>query len=667
MVSFFGLKLGADKKKKTERAQEPKPAPTRKRIDQNTLGEGQFFGSNLERPVFINGSRPGTAMSNKSFVANFAHPNSQSLGASPYNSRPGTAMSNKNFVANFHHPNAPYLNGGASSMVDLGGTSGKGGGVRPMGSESNLKMGWNNGSVTNLSGMPTPPIITSDSRPGTPNSPGIGRGPKWIHPLDVHFNRDGALSPAPSSANSAIRSPGFAPSLAPSAAPSVSNAPRSPLGQFEFNLNPSETMKPNELTPAPLSPTKSYPSPPQSVNGSLPPLKTDLRPKTANGPVSSIRDAHRPGPAALPSPTTSAERTSEEDRYYPRPIIQNVAAKRDTLTSLTVHTPRRQSFSMNIHEGLTGFNFGGKDKSQDRDQQPINLDSQPAPTSPPPRSRLRPTPPELKNLNLPPAQLPPQGPLPRSPGDPPPRPPQVPYEGPLRSPARAPDDWVKARERIGSDARDQTNAASRDRMNSDPRERINEPRARHDSDPRERTNPAATRIPESRLPRNEPTPQPQGYFGPRPPPSSRRVPPGEGERSYGITPANRRPPPPPVELQRKASNPQIRQGGWEDRDVQHGNFSMISPRMQPPTPNTLAPQPSSDANWPLPSPLASPTFGSGSARRPYTPSEQSEGQMSPGLVMPATPGREQGQDYRRPDFGLRAPTGIADEFRIGFI
>lgn len=197
-------------------------------------------------------------------------------------------------------------------------------------------------------------------------------------------------------------------------------------------------------------------------------------------------------------------------------------------------------------------------------------------------------------------------------------------------------------------------------MNSDTRGRTTERRGRQDSDLRELGSPEAS------VHRADRSPPPQGYIGP--PPASRRVAAGEGERSYGIAPANRRQPPPPVELQRKASDPQHRQAGWDDRDVQHGNFSTVSPRMQTPqpaTPNGFVVEPSSDANWPLPSPLASPTFGSG--KRPHTPSDRSEGQMSPGYTLPPASGRDQGREHRRPYFGLRAPTGIADEFRIGFI
>ncbi|TDZ21244.1 hypothetical protein Cob_v005896 [Colletotrichum orbiculare MAFF 240422] len=595
MVSFFGLKLGADKKKKAEKAPEPKPQP-KKRIDQNALGQGQFFGSNLERPLVINGSRPGTAMSNKSFVTNFAHPNAPSLtGGGPpsiYGSRPGTSMSNKKFVPNFFHPsdpNAPYFGGWSSSMTNLAAPA-PDRSIRPMGSESNLKTVLNNGSVTKSHTMPTLPVITTDDRPATSTALSVRRR-----------------------------------------VPAASNAPRSPLGQFEFNLGPSEVSRQN-LVPAPLSPSKAYPSPPQSINGSLPSLKTDIRPKTA---VSTVRDAHRPGPASLPSPTASTERSSEEALTYPRPIIQNVAAKRDTFT---YHPPRRQSFSMDIDEGPTSLNFNTAPRPS----------TSAGPSSPPPRSALRPSPPELKNLPSPPAVLAPaHSPVPtqtpRSPALPPPRPRQVPYEGPLRSPARPPDDCVNAKERMNTDAREKPTFESRTRMNSDAHDRPS-------TDPQTPTSPGFV------LP---------SYLGP--PPSSRRTAPGEGERNYGVTPANRRPPPPLVELQRKASVPQVDPVDGEQQQ-NGGSFAMISPRMlppQPPSPGNLIPEPSSDANWPLPSPLASPTFGTG--RRPYTPSEISEGQMSPGLTMPLTPSYEQRDAHRRPDFGLRAPTGIADEFRIGFI
>ncbi|KAI3531712.1 hypothetical protein CABS01_16274 [Colletotrichum abscissum] len=607
MVSFFGLKLGADKKKKPAEKAEMKPQW--KKIDQNTLGQGQFFGKDLDRPILINGSRPGTAMSNKSFAANF------------------------------RHPNAPYLNGGSSSLVDLGAPGVKG--IRPVGSEANLNMRWNNTSVTSLNNIASPPIITggngSGSRPGTPNS---ARAKAWVNPLDVHFARDGAgprsdgaLSPAPSAAPSGYHSPN---NISPLPTPTAANAPRSPLGQFEFNLNPSESSKDDKLTPAPLSPNKALPSPPQSINGSLPPLRTDLRPKTA---VTAVREAHRPRPAALPSPTASAGRSSDEDHFYPRPIIQNVAAKRDTLT---ITTPRRQSFSMDIDNDPTGLDFGMAERGRTLEREsPIIPISPVIPVSPPPRSARRPRPPEMKILPEPP----------RSAGLPPPRPQQVPYEGPLRSPARPLDDWPPARQRQDSDAREMV-SPTRDgeRVQYDSRERQGpELRERKDSGGRSRD--------------DLPSP-PQGYLGP--PPTSRRVAPGEGERNYGVTPANRRQPPPPVELQRKASNPQQYQPpSWDDRDVHHGNFAMVSPRMQspqPPTPNSLIPEASNDANWPLPSPLASPTFGS---QRPQTPKEKAEAQqMSPPPVLP--PPRERG-DARRPDFGLRAPTGIADEFRVGFI
>ncbi|KAK1998187.1 hypothetical protein LX36DRAFT_656782 [Colletotrichum falcatum] len=581
MVSFFGLKLGADKKKKADKAVEQKPQW--KKIDQNLLGQGQFFGQGLDRPV-------------------------------PTGSRPGTAASNRSFIASFRQPKAPYLNGGSSSLVDLGAPGG-GKGIRPVGSEANLNMRWNNSSVTSLNNIASPPIITGGSRPGsrsgTPQS--ITRK-VWINPLDVHFARDGAgsrsdgaLSPAPSAAPSGYHS---TPSLSPLPTPTVANAPRSPLGQFEFNLNPSETSKGDRLAPAPLSPTKSYSSPPQSVSGSLPRLRTDFRPKTA---VSTVHEAYQPRPAALPSPTASAGRCSDEEQhFYPRPIIQNVAAKRDTLT---IVTPRRQSLSMDIDEDPTALSLGMR--GEQRPGSPI---------SPPPRSVRRPRPPELKNL--------PQ--MPRGAGPPPPRPQQTPYDGQLQNASRAPDDAFYARQPTGSGPREKTNFELKGRMDSDSRTR------------------------DDRLY------LPQGYLGP--PPAARKVAPGEGERRYGITPSNRRKPPPPVELQRKAPSPQPRPPVSEDGDIEHGNFDTVSPRMQTPqpsTPNNLMLEPLVNTNWPLPSPLASPTFGTG--YRPQSPSEISEAQSSPGPVMPMASGREGSRDTRRPDFGLRAPTGIADEFRVGFI
>ncbi|KAK2048755.1 hypothetical protein LZ31DRAFT_32621 [Colletotrichum somersetense] len=606
MVSFFGLKLGADKKKKADKAVEQKPQW--KKIDQNLLGQGQFFGKDLDRPVHVNGARPGTAMSNRSFIASF------------------------------RQPKAPYLNGGSSSLVDLGAPGGHKG-VRPVGSEANLKMRWNNSSVTSLQNIASPPTITGASRPGsragTPTS--ISRK-VWVNPLDVHFARDnagsrseGTHSPAPSAAPSGYHS---TTSLSPLPTPTVANAPRSPLGQFEFNLNPSETSKDDKLAPAPPSPSKAYPSPPLSVNGSLPRLRTDFKPKTA---VSTVHEVYQPGPTALPSPTASAGRCSDEEQhFYPRPIIQNVAAKRDTLTIIT---PRRQSFSMDIDEEPTALSLGTREE-----QSPT------APMNPPPRSARRPRPPEMKSLPQPP----------RDAGPPLPRPQQVPYEGPLRNMARSPDEVFNVRQPTGSDLRERTNLEPRGRVDSDARDRLN-------LDYRERSGPDGWDQKDSDgRTRDDRSYLPQGYLGP--PPVSRRVAPGQGERSYGITPSNRRQPPPPVQLQRKAPSPQPRLPGSDDNDIQHGSFDTVSPRMQqqqPSTPNSLIPEPSTDANWPMPSPLASPTFGTG--HRPHTPSERSESQTSPGPVMSMSAGREGGRDARRPDFGLRAPTGIADEFRVGFI
>jgi hypothetical protein len=144
---------------------------------------------------------------------------------------------------------------------------------------------------------------------------------------------------------------------------------------------------------SPPSP-KSYPSPPHSVKELEPPLMridTGLRPPSRQRDASAGQDprnqsrfAQAAAPASLPSPATSAPRSSEEEKekIWSGPVIQNVKAKRDTLT---VKAPRRQSFTMDV----------------DQEAKP-DIASRPEPPrrpgtagngSPPPRSTRRPRPP----------------------------------------------------------------------------------------------------------------------------------------------------------------------------------------------------------------------------------------------------------------------------------
>ena len=158
------------------------------RIDQNTLGEGQFFGSGSnETQVTINGVvRENVSRSTTS----------ASMRASP-------AL------------RSPYMAGarefGASSMFDvsLGGghtrDSSLASAGRPSLSEARLRTNFFNGSSTSLA----PPTLAR-ATPGLGSRPATAHGQTkpWVNPLDVHFMR-----------NSPLAMPG----------------PKSPLAQYEFS------------------------------------------------------------------------------------------------------------------------------------------------------------------------------------------------------------------------------------------------------------------------------------------------------------------------------------------------------------------------------------------------------------------------------------------------
>lgn len=157
----------------------------RKKIDQNLLGEGQFFGTNLSATrTVVNGSIRSMSVS-----------------------RPGTANSMRPGISPYTH-NTHAL--AASSMYDLSNVShirqGSFKSLKPAASERDLRgklAGPAGSSMTSLR-VPGPGY---GSRPGTPSS---ARGnKKWVNPLDVHFGR-----------------------ATPSGVP---QPPRSPLAQYEVN------------------------------------------------------------------------------------------------------------------------------------------------------------------------------------------------------------------------------------------------------------------------------------------------------------------------------------------------------------------------------------------------------------------------------------------------
>ncbi|KAK4218938.1 hypothetical protein QBC37DRAFT_273755 [Rhypophila decipiens] len=170
MVSFFGLKFG-DKKKKSDgkatqgsKQQQKQQQQQRQRIDQNALGEGQFFGANINQTTVINGSirsvsRANTAMSIRSPYTHDTH----NLAA----------------VSMFDLSHVSHSRQGSYSSMAL----------KAHASDAGLRtrFGANNASALSLA----PPGPGFGSRPGTPN----GKGKAWVNPLDVHFARSSPSVP----------------------------------------------------------------------------------------------------------------------------------------------------------------------------------------------------------------------------------------------------------------------------------------------------------------------------------------------------------------------------------------------------------------------------------------------------------------------------------------
>ncbi|KAF3355300.1 Pre-mRNA-splicing factor cwc22 [Verticillium dahliae VDG1] len=344
MVSFFGLKLGGDKKKKNDKSanfEGPQPKD----------GDSDFFGTSLNKQDLLR------------------------LDASTPIPRPGTASSNR-----FH----------ATQQSSIGS------GVRHYGSDTNLRTRWNNASSTRL----VPPPMTPAAANGRPGTAASNRGTGWVNPLDVHFCRDGSSGSTPSRTQQQQRpsTSSGAKASTPTVTSTAPQIPRSPLGQFEFNLAPLDVSSPTTLQPVnPLrraetnpmqlqpasaadedralkltkshSPPRSYPSPPPSLNSTEKPGTPVTTPAIEEGTSYRHRDPAQPEKCAaapqnidsLPSPASSHE--DQEMSSWDRPVIRDVTAKRDTLT---YHPTRRQSVSMDIEE-LSRIDFGfdfGLDKKE---------------------------------------------------------------------------------------------------------------------------------------------------------------------------------------------------------------------------------------------------------------------------------------------------------------
>ncbi|KAI1755709.1 hypothetical protein F4782DRAFT_365408 [Xylaria castorea] len=366
MVSFFGLRIGGEKKKKSSKDLEASAPKLRNLDDPNAIGSNFFDFKGGPNPTYeasvYSVSRPESRQSSRSIKSKF-----KALTVAPFAS------------SKF-----------GSSMVDLPTPPS----LRHHASNPSLGRRLDTGSSTSLS--LAPPSFNPMARPSTSD----GRSKTWVNPLDLHFTRDsskpgfkGPLSPA-----STMRDDGQ-----PSTP--LSAAPRSPLGQYELKLdlpddvssfadfgNFSETVD----APAPLrikkptstrlaveqqtesqSPQKP-PSPPQSIvdretpenstPGPRQPLATQAQPPSRSTPeLEKLRiPVSNFGPTSLPSPSTTPRASEEKPpttasspkpaspptkRGNAKPVIQNVLAKRDTLT---INAQRRRSLQMKIEAAERG-------------------------------------------------------------------------------------------------------------------------------------------------------------------------------------------------------------------------------------------------------------------------------------------------------------------------
>ncbi|KAI0968806.1 hypothetical protein F4678DRAFT_186048 [Xylaria arbuscula] len=369
MVSFFGLKIGGEKKKKSSKDLQIS-APHSQNLDDPNATDNFFdlkYGPNpaYEASVYSL-SQQESRESSSSFRSKF-----KGLKVAPF-------ASNKF----------------GSSMIDLPAPPS----LRHHASNPSIGRRWGTGSSTSLS--LAPPSFNPTARPSTSD----GKSRAWANPLNVQSTQDqskvgpkGPLSPALT-----VRDDG------PTTPSSV--APKSPLGRYELKLDlPDNVSSFADFgnfsavveAPAPLRIKKQAstrllakpqidsqslykpPSPPQSIDDrdmlvSPVPNPTKL-PEHEMRPLGAQSHRSIPsgfsdlqnvisnfGPSSLPSPSTTPRASEEKPptttmsprppslalkRGNAKPIIQNVRAKRDTLT---INPQRRRSLQMKIEAAEKG-------------------------------------------------------------------------------------------------------------------------------------------------------------------------------------------------------------------------------------------------------------------------------------------------------------------------
>ncbi|KAI0120731.1 hypothetical protein BJ170DRAFT_715431 [Xylariales sp. AK1849] len=330
MVSLFGLKFGGRGDKNKKRRATEKSASKRGQIfDGSELGEGQAFGSH----AVYGGSYSAS-------VSSLARPGSSR------SHRLAPDRRSRHFYASDTRSLA------TSSMVDLSrpdrSLEPSLMESKPTASNPHLGMRWNNGSTSTLG---APPVL--GSRPSTP----VNQKPR-VTPLDIQISK--AQSSAP-----IVKSP------------LSQGVPSSHAGDDVFlipNLEDSHPLpRPLQIrkqTPSPAPPLRSAarnpPSPPRSIKSSeetdsmhllqrpvLPAIGAEARPSSRSSlrPVPTQFDDITFGHTPIPSPPLSLPRASDESsnrasmNAWGQPVIQNVRAKRETMT---VSASRRRSLEKMI-------------------------------------------------------------------------------------------------------------------------------------------------------------------------------------------------------------------------------------------------------------------------------------------------------------------------------
>ncbi|KAI0894004.1 hypothetical protein F4806DRAFT_127349 [Annulohypoxylon nitens] len=320
MVSFFGFKIGGgDKKKKLANEADASSAQLRRKHEQEAVAGKQNVRAAPEGTVYAV-SRPDTSHTCKITATR--------PGASPYGSKGGVAAMSMSELTDSIHPN-----------------------LRQWVSNPNLGANRFNASTSDLAAVPPVPV-RNPSRPATP----VQQKPTWMNPLDMHSTRGPTLA--------------------------ALSASKSPLEQFGLKLeipNDQSPVQRDDESPKALSPlrvTRSNPqivespkscqspqkppSPPQSVKDMgnyspirgppsfkddmfRPPSRGSQRNVTTNlREVRNAWDMPSYGPASIPSPVSTPRGSEETPTNNPtnlwcEPVIRSVAARRDTMTSMTHH------------------------------------------------------------------------------------------------------------------------------------------------------------------------------------------------------------------------------------------------------------------------------------------------------------------------------------------